>query len=85
MLTSEKITLIITAWIILMFNITGDADLEIFFTLIFIGILIIKILSDLYTTKNFKLRMNAIISVFLIIYIVIITQKIMNILNISTG
>ena len=82
MLTSEKITLIITAWIIIMFNITGDSDLDIFFTLIFIGILIIKILSDLFTTKKFKFRMNAIISVFLIIYIVIITQKIMNIVNI---
>ena len=82
MLLSEKITLVIIAWILILFLITSDADLEIFFVLIFIGILIIKILTDSFTTKQFKLRMNVFISVFLIIYIVMIAQRIINILNI---
>jgi len=82
LLLSEKITLVITAWILVLFFITGVEDLEIFFTLIFIGILVAKILSDLYASKKFNLRMNLVIFVFLIIYVVIIAQDIINILNI---
>lgn len=82
MLTSEKITLVITTWILILLFITGDTDLETFFVLIFIGILVVKELTDIFTSKHFKLRMNIFISVFLIIYVVIIAQRIINILDI---
>lgn len=82
MLISEKILLAITIWILFIFIITGDKDLEIFFILIFTGVLVVKELTDIYVTKNFRLRMNIFISVFLLIYVLIISQKILNILDI---
>ena len=81
MFTSEKITLAITLWILFLFLITDDTGLEIFFVLIFIGILIIKEFTDIYTTKKFKLRMNIFICVFLLIYVFAIAQKILSIIN----
>ena len=82
LLLSEKITLVLTVWIIILFFITGEGNLEIFFTLIFLGLLVVDILlADLFT-KPLRFRMYLFISVFLIIYIVIISQKIINILNI---
>jgi len=82
MLISEKIVLIITIWILLVLIITGDSNLEIFFILTFIGILIIRELSDIFTTISLKERMNVFIYIFIIIFIGIIGQKIINILNI---
>ena len=82
MITSEKITLAITLWILFLFLITGDASLEVFILLIFIGILVIKEFTDIYTTKYFKLRINIFICIFLLIYVVIIAQKILSMINI---
>ncbi len=82
MLISEKIILAITIWILFIFIITGDKDLEIFFILIFTGVLVVKELTDIYVTKKFRLRMNIFISAFLLIYVLIISQKILNILDI---
>ena len=82
MLMSEKIALIIAIWVLIALFITGDTNLEIFFILVFIGILIARELSDVFTTINFKDRINIIIYMFIIVFIVIVGQKIMNILNI---
>ena len=82
MLFSEKIALVITVWVLIVFIITGDADLEIFFILIFIGVLIIRELTDVFTTINLKDRMNILIYIFIIIFIIIVGKKIINILGI---
>ena len=82
MLISEKILLAITIWILFLFIITNDSDLEIYFILIFTGILVAKELTDIYSTKHFKLRMNITIFTFLIIYVLIIAQKVINIIDI---
>ena len=82
MLTSEKITLIIAAWITLLLFITKDTDLEIFFILIFIGVLIVRELTDIFTPINIKDRINIFIYTFIIIFIVIIGKKIITILGI---
>lgn len=79
---SEKITLIITIWILIVLLITGNTNLEIFFILIFIGVLIIRELSDVFTSTNLKDRMNLFIYFFIIIFIIIVGQKILTILNI---
>ena len=79
---SEKITLILSIWILLIFVITGDANLEIFFILIFIGVLIVRELTDIYTTSNLKDKMNLFIYIFLIIFIIIVGRKIIDILNV---
>ena len=81
MLTSEKIILVISLWILVALLVTGDTDFELFFVLIFIGILIVRALSDVFITKPLKLRMNLVIVVFLIGFIVIVGNKIITIVN----
>lgn len=82
MLLSEKIALVIAGWILVVLLITGDANLEIFFILIFIGVLIIRELTDVFTTTNLKDRMNIFIYIFLIIFMVIVGKKIISIISI---
>ena len=82
MLISEKITLIVATWTLIVLFITGNNNLEIFLILIFIGILIVRELSDIFTTINLKDRMNIFIYIFALIFIVIVGKKIINILGI---
>jgi hypothetical protein len=82
LITSAKITLIIILWILLVLLITQDTDLELFFVLIFIGVLIIRALADVFIPKTLKFRMNLIIYGFIIIFIVIVGNKIITILNV---
>jgi hypothetical protein len=81
-LISEKITLVLAVWILVALIITSDKDLEIFFVLIFIGILIARQLMDVYTTTILKDRMNIFIYLFLIIFIIIVGKKIITILGV---
>jgi len=81
-LISEKITIFIAIWIILSLFITGDMDLEIFFVLVLIGFIVIKELTDRFTASRFKIKMNALISVFMIVFIVIVGRRIINFLGI---
>lgn len=76
---SNRISIVLILWTLLLFVITSD--LEIYFILIFIGILITRELTDMYTTKTYKKRLNAYIIIFLFTYIVLISQKIMEILS----
>ena len=82
MFMSEKITLIIAGWIILVLFITGDSNLEIFFILIFIGVLIVRELTDVFTTINLKDRMNIFIYLFILVFILIVGKKIISVLAI---
>jgi hypothetical protein len=82
LITSEKITLIITLWILLVLLITQDTDLELFFVLIFIGVLIIRALADVFIPKTLKFRMNLVIYGFIIVFIVIVGNKIITILKV---
>lgn len=82
MLISEKITLFIAAWMVVVFFVTIDAILEVFFVLIFIGFLIVKVFTDRFTLANLRFRMNIIIFVFFIIFIFLIGKKIISFLSI---
>lgn len=81
MITSEKITLVITLWILLALIITKDTDFELYFVIVFIGILVIRALTDVYITTTLKNRMNILIYIFIIIFSVIVGNKIITILN----
>jgi len=80
MLMSEKITLFIAGWILFVLIITGDVNLEIFFILIFIGVLIIRELTDVFSSVNLRDRMNIFIYIFLIIFMVIVGKKVLTII-----
>ena len=81
-ISAGQITLVIIMWILSIFFITVDIDLDIFLILIIIGILTIKEVTDEFMNVQLKNRMKVLSYVFLIIFIVIIGQKIINILNI---
>lgn len=81
MLISEKITIFLAIWIIIALFITGDGNIEIFLILVFIGLLIGKELANRYTSVNLRKRMNMFIFFFLIIFVIIIGEKIIRILN----
>ena len=82
MLIAEKITIFITAWIIVMLFVTGDSNFEVFIILIFIGLLIAKEFTDRFTTAQIKYRMNIFIGVFLIIFVAAVVKKIMPFMHI---
>lgn len=79
---AEKITIFIAAWIIVMLFVTGDADIEVFIILIFIGLLIAKEFTDRFTTAELKYRMNIFIGAFLIIFVAAVVKKIMTFVHI---
>jgi len=76
---NDRITITLISWTLLLFIIT--ADIEIFFVLIFLGILITKEMTDIYTTKTFKTKLNVYIFTFLFIYGILISQKIITIIQ----
>ena len=80
MLISEKIALIISLWILFTLLITGDGNFEIFFILIFIGVLVVRELTDVFINSELKDRMNVFIYIFILIFIVIVGRKIIDIL-----
>ena len=82
MLISEKITLFIAAWMVFVFFVTIDAILEVFFVLIFIGLLIVKVFTDRFTLTKLRFRMNIIIFLFFIVFIFLIAKKIISFLSI---
>ena len=82
MITSEKLTLVIAFWILLVLLITKDTDLELFFVLIFIGVLIVRALAEVFIASSLKFRMNIIIYLFIIVFIVIVGRKIITILSV---
>ena len=81
-ISDVQITLIMTTWVLVMFFITGDARLEMFFILIVLGVLMVKELTDEFTTVHLRNRMSVLIFGFLIIFFTIMIQKIINFLNI---
>lgn len=82
MLISEKITLFIAAWMVAVLILTIDAIFEIFFILIFIGFLIVKVFTERFTLTNVRFRINILIFMFFIIFIFIIGKKIISFLSI---
>ena len=77
-----EITLFIIAWTILTFFITGSADLEIFVVLVILALLITKEIAYGFTPARLKNKLNVLISILLIFFVLIMTDKIIDILNI---
>ena len=77
LLMSEKITLVIIIWTLILFFLTNNTDVEVFFVLIFIGLLVIKLLTDEFTSIHLKNRLNIFIFVFLVVFLIIISQRIL--------
>ena len=80
MLISEKITLFMAVWMVIIFFLTIDTIFEIFFILTFIGVLIVKVFTDRFMLTPLKIRMNILIFLFFIIFSLIIGKRILSFL-----
>ena len=77
-----EITLFIIAWTIITFFITGSADLEIFVVLVILALIITKEIAYGLTPVRLKNKLNVLISILLIFFVLIMANKIMDILKI---
>ena len=76
---SNKISIVLILWTLLL--IVFITDIEVYFALIFLGILIAREIADFHTSNMYKKRLNAYIIIFLLVYIVLISQKIIEYLS----
>jgi len=60
---------------------TGDINIEIFFVSIFIGIVVLKELTDEFTPNHLKKKINILISGLLIIFLLIVINEIINLIS----
>lgn len=58
-------------------------SLEVFFVMMLLGILVIRELTDMYTTGPLKDRLNFFIYTFLFIFAIIVMRKVLEILEIT--
>lgn len=79
---SENIVFAIIILIVFLYFVTGVNNLEIFLILIYLGLIIIRELTNEFIPYHFKKRMNVFMIGFLIIFIIIITKKVISIVSI---
>jgi hypothetical protein len=76
---SNKISIALILWTVLLFIFIND--IEIYFALLFIGVLITREITDIHTSNTYKKQLDIYIIVFLLLYIVLISQKIIEYLS----
>jgi hypothetical protein len=81
-INESQITSMMIIWVLVIFFITKEARFDIFFVLIILGALMINELTHEFTTIQIKNRLNILIFGFIIIFLTIMVQKIINFLNI---
>jgi hypothetical protein len=81
MLISEKIILFMSLWIAFSIIITNESQIEIFFILILFGFVIIKEIANPFIIGKIKLKLNLFILFFLIIFSIVIVNRIIEYLN----
>ena len=81
MLLSEKITLIMLSMTIIFLIITVGSGLEVFVVLILIGVLILRELTESFAPNDFKDRINFFIYTGLVIFTVIVVNKVIDVLE----
>jgi hypothetical protein len=89
----EKITLRRTIWILFLFFLTvtvlslffvaaaGGISIEIFFVSIFIGLVLLKELTDDFTPDHLKKKLNILISGLLVIFLLIVINEIIYLIS----
>lgn len=77
---SEKIALAMTVWVLFALVLAMSSGLEVFLTLILIGVLVIRELTDSFTPVKVKERVDFFIYAFLIVFAVIVVRRVWEIL-----
>ncbi|MGA1821542.1 MAG: hypothetical protein ACMUIG_03340 [Thermoplasmatota archaeon] len=74
-----RLILALTVWISIC--LLFAENLEVLFVLILLGVLVLRVLTDMYTSRPLKDRMNFFIYTFLFIFTVIFVRKVYLILS----
>ena len=77
---SEKIALAMTVWVLFALVLAMSSGLEVFLTLILIGVLIIRELTDSFTPVRVKERVDFFIYAFLVVFAIIVVRRVWEIL-----
>lgn len=78
----NHIILAMSLWVIFLFVITGNSPPEIYFLMIAIGITAIKELTNEIITPELKKKLNIFVFLFFLIFLAIVTQKIISVFHI---
>ena len=78
---SEKITLALIAWVLLALVLALNSGLEVLLTLILIGVLVIRELTDSFTPLHLRERIDFFIYTFLIVFAIIVVRRVWEILT----
>ncbi len=79
---TQKIALSMTLWIALVLALVGNKSLELFMILTLIGLLITRELSSVYIRPSTANRLDIFIRVGIVVFITIVTRRILSILGI---
>jgi hypothetical protein len=79
---NNLIFFLLTAWIFIIFYITRDADVDIFLIAVILGMFFIINFVEEYVSPKLKKRMNILFYILIIMFTLIIGQKIISILSI---
>ncbi len=82
MIISQKIAASLTAWTAIWVVIVGSHDIELFGILLLIGLLITRELTSTYTDQETGVRMDALIFIGIILFVVVISHRVLSILGI---
>ncbi len=78
---SQKMTVFLSLWIVLSFSVMGDSNIELLGVLILIGMLVARELSNFYIRASTRYRVNILIYIGIVFFIVIIGRKVLVILG----
>lgn len=82
MIISQKIAASLTVWTAIWVVIVGSHDIELFGILLLIGLLISRELTSTYTDQETGVRMDALIFIGIILFVVVISHRVLSILGI---
>lgn len=78
---SEKITLALIVWVMFALLLALRSGLEVLLTLILIGVLVIRELTDSFTPIHLRERVDYFIYTFLIVFAIIVVRRVWEILG----
>lgn len=77
---SEKIALAMLVWVTFALILSFNSGIEVFLTLILIGVLVIRELTDSFTPVRTKERIDFFIYTFLVVFAIIVVRRVWEIL-----
>ena len=81
MLISQKLFIIMLIWTTISAIISISAGIEVLATLILIGLLVVRELTDGFLTKELRMRMDFFIYAGLVLFVVVVLRRVLLVLS----